>query len=139
MDFKTAWKKTAATRVEKAKLSRDELTKAREIIRAGNSRSVPAYETIGKVGRELNINQYRAQRVYVTESKRNDVVATRQLGKGIGFSKYSVILSPNACHKCQQMTENGRKIFTQKDITKGGYGWFVPFHPHCYCIVVPEE
>jgi hypothetical protein len=139
MDFRTAWIQSAATRFDKAKLSRDELTKAREIIRSSNGRSVPAYETIGKISRELGIAQWRAQRVYDTESKRSAVVATRQLGKDIGFSEYSVILSPNACHRCKKMTENGRKIFTQKEITKGGYGWFVPFHPNCYCIVVPES
>lgn len=141
MRFFDFWKSTPfqLPSFEKAKLSRDELTKAREIIRELQEKNRPAYDIVSTIQRTLKINQYRAQRVFDTEVKRNDVVATRSLGRDIGFTKYKVILSPNACPLCIEKSNNGRKVFSDADVHKTGYGQFVPWHPNCYCITVPVE
>ena len=122
---------------EKAKLSRDELTKAREIIREWQEKNRPAYDIIEYIQRGLKIDKYRAERVYWTETKKNDRIATTQLGTEVGFTHYKAILSPSACPLCRKKTDNGNKIFTTKEVQKSGYGESIPFHPGCYCVLVP--
>lgn len=140
MKFSDFWKSKPfeLPRVEKGdKLSRDELTRARAIIREKSEAGWPAYRIKTYIQRELGIDEYRASRVFDTERKRDDVKAIRQLGTEVGFDKYRVILSPNACRKCRQKTADGARIFSKAEARKTGYGQFVPFHPNCYCIVVP--
>lgn len=142
MNFQEYWKQNQyqTPRFEKSrKLSREELTKARELIKTYQSKGLIASKAIKKLAKDLNIADSHASMVYWTEIKRSDVVATRRLGRDIGFTKYKVILSPDACKVCKQKTNEGRKIFSQADVQKSGYGQMVPFHPHCYCIVIPAE
>lgn len=140
MSFKSFWKTKPfdLPTFEKAeKLSRDELVKVRELISTYQARNWRSSQIIEKIQGVLQIDQYRAQRVYDTEVKRRDVVATRELGKQVGFTKYGVVISPNACALCRRKTDNGAKIFSDADIHKTGYGQFVPWHPNCFCIAIP--
>lgn len=140
MNFTDFWKQHQyeLPKFEKArKLSQDELTKARALIKSYQSKGVIASKAIKRLAKDMGIPDDHASMVYYTEVKRNDVVATRQLGKKIGFEKYKVILSPNACKVCKQKTNEGRKVFTQAEVQKGGYGNMVPWHPNCFCIVLP--
>lgn len=126
-----------APRFEKDKLSRDELSQAREIIRTYRSKGWPAYKIKTRLQKELGVNEFRASLIFDTETKRDDVVATRQLGKDVGFSEYKVILAPSACQKCVRFTHNGDRLFSQGEVQKSGWNAFIPHHPGCRCIVVP--
>lgn len=141
MTFNEFWKNQSfeLPHFEKAqKLTRDELTRAREIIRRHYGElDWPATRVINRISTALGIDEYRAKRVFDTESKRMDTIETRRLGEEIGFSSYKVILSPNACVLCRQKTNNGNRVFSQAQVEKTGYGAFVPWHPNCFCLAVP--
>ena len=144
MDFKEFWKSHpfVIPRLEKEEaMSDNELTEARALIALYNKKRKPAFLTIKALRRKFGklATQSDAARVYWTETKKADVQATHELGKEIGFTKYRTILSPNACPLCRRKSENGTKIFSNADLAKSGYGEFVPWHPQCYCIVVPVE
>jgi hypothetical protein len=81
--------------------------------------------------------KYRAEAAYWTEVKKKDTEKVAEIGKELGISKYKIILSPNACKLCEQKTNYGKKIFSDEEINKAGYGQSVPFHVNCFCIVVP--
>jgi hypothetical protein len=125
-------------RIEKAdKMSESEITEARALIAQYNKRHKTATQTIDALMRKFAVTQPAAARVFWTETKKSDTAATLKLGAEIGFSKYQVILSPSACKVCVKKTDNGKKIFSDKEVHKTGHGEFVPFHPNCYCICVP--
>lgn len=83
--------------------------------------------------------RWKAERVYWTEVKVDDTDTVTDAGEDLGISKYKVILSPNACPTCIQKTTAGSKVFKSSDLEKSGYGHVPPFHPNCYCILVPVE
>lgn len=127
-------------RLEKAdKMSDEEVTEARGLIAYYNKHRYTATQTIKALQRKFPTLKYQpdAARVYWTETKRDDTKATLVLGKDIGFDKYKVILSPSACKVCKQKTDQGNKIFKASELEKSGHGHAPPFHPSCYCIVVP--
>lgn len=126
-------------RVEKAdSLSEGELTEARGMIALYNKRRRTATQTIGALMRKFKIDQPGAARVYWTETKRADTDAILDIGKEIGFSKYKVVLSPSACPVCVRKTDDGKKIFKAAELNKSGHGHKPPFHPNCYCILIPH-
>lgn len=127
-------------RMEKKKdsLSDDDITEARGLIAFYNKRRYTATQTIRALMRKFNMDQPGAARVYWTETKRDDTNAVLDLGKEIGFETYKVILSPSACHICREKTRNGDKVFKASELNKSGYGHKPPFHPNCYCILVPH-
>lgn len=129
------------SRVEKAKkLSEKELTDARGLIAYYNKRRYTATQTIKALQRKFGklADKPDAARVYWTETKRDDTNAVHELGKEIGFTKFKVILSPSACHVCRKKTQDGDKIFKSAELQKSGYGHAPPFHPNCFCILVPH-
>lgn len=83
-------------------------------------------------------DEYKAQRAFWTELKRMDTEEVKESGKILDLDKYEVILSPHACPVCRKKTRNGTKVFTGKDLHKSGYGHYPPFHPNCYCILIPR-
>jgi len=83
--------------------------------------------------------KWKAERAYWTEVKVDDTQTVAGLGDDIGISKYRVVLSPNACKICREKSQEGSKIFKNSDLEKSGYGHVPPFHPNCYCILIPIE
>ena len=81
---------------------------------------------------------WKAERVYYTEIKRSDSKTIGELGNELEAKSYRVILSPSACIECEKKTNKGTKVFKSSDIQKAGYGFVPPFHPNCYCLLVPH-
>lgn len=136
--FKEIWK--ANNGEDMKALTKSELIQVQGIIFNLQKKGYPSSKIITalqKTNQKLN-EKWRAERAYWTTVKQDDTKAIADLGDDLGFTKYKVILSPNACPLCIQKTNNGRKVFDQREISKSGYGQFVPWHPNCYCIVVPE-
>lgn len=124
----------------KAKLTQDELMAVRAKIIELQARGLPSSKIITalqKMNAKL-MERWKAERAYWTESKRDDTKVVGEAVEDIGLDKYRVILSPDACKECRQKTQNGRKVFKHTDIEKSGYGHVPPFHPNCYCIIVPK-
>lgn len=121
-------------------LSSEELGEARSLIALYNKRRRTATQIIKALqGRFSKLTtQSDAARVYWTETKKADTQAVHDLAKELGFTTYKVILSPSACKVCRKKTENGSKVFKSSEITKSGYGHAPPFHPNCYCILIPH-
>ena len=135
-NFKTFWK---LSNDDKA-LTKTEIVEIQNKIRQLQKQGYPS-------GKIINILQkyngkiterWKAERAYWTEVKAQDTLLVGDIGEELGITKYKVILSPNACRICIDKTDNGNKIFSTKDIEKTGYGQFVPWHPNCYCILVPH-
>ena len=82
---------------------------------------------------------WKAERVYFTEIKRQDSKEIGEAGEELEIKSYKVVLSPSACATCIKKTGNGSKIFKNSDIQKAGYGHIPPFHPNCYCVLLPKE
>ena len=83
--------------------------------------------------------KWKAERVYYTEIKRQDTKVVAEAGKELEIKSYRVILSPNACEQCNKATNHGSKVFNNSDTQKSGYGHVPPFHPNCYCVLLPKE
>jgi len=124
---------------KKESLTKTELIEIQNTIAALQKKGLPSSKIIialQKQNKKL-AKRWMAERAFWTEVKAQDTSKVGEIGEEIGFEHYKVILSPNACEICRKKTDNGRKIFTQKDIAKSGYGEFVPWHPNCYCVAIP--
>lgn len=124
-----------------AKLSKSELVQIQRMI--GNLQkkgyiSSDIITALQKANSKLS-EKWRAERAYWTEVKKLDTNTIGEIGDELDLSDYQVILSPNACEKCREKTENGSKIFKNSDIQKSGYGHVPPFHPNCFCIMIPID
>lgn len=141
MNFREYWKKqNLGLEFEKARLNKTELQSVHNRIANLQKKGWPSSKIISaiqKMNSKLS-ERWKAERVYWTEVKRDDTTIVGDAGDDLGIDKYTVILSPNACKTCIKKSDNGRKIFKTSDITKGGYGHVPPFHPNCYCILVPR-
>lgn len=122
-------------------LTKNELVAVQNIIKTLQSKGLPSSKIITALQQEVSKlhEKYRAEAAYWTETKRDDTKTVGELGEDLGITKYKVILSPNACKLCRQKTENGKKIFSNADIQKTGYGHVPPLHVNCYCILIPQE
>jgi hypothetical protein len=136
------WHKThpfQLPRLQKAdSFSDSELPAARSLIAYYNKHRYTATQTIKAIMRKFSVDQAGAARVYWTETKREDTNAVMELGEEIGFTEYKVILSPSACKLCCKKTQGGAKVFKASELEKSGHGHKPPFHPNCYCILVPH-
>jgi hypothetical protein len=83
-------------------------------------------------------DRYKAKRAFETEMKRTDTDDTIMGAMSIGDDRFKCILSPSACPVCVAKTQNGTRIFTSASLLKSGYGHRPPFHPNCYCILIPH-
>lgn len=145
MRFSEYWsiekgEKTPESYVENAKLTKAELMKVRNLIADMQKKGVPSskiIKTLQLMNKKL-VEKYRAENVYWTESKRLDSDKIKEAGIELGVKEYNVVLSPNACEVCREKSENGKKIFKNSDFEKSGYGHVPPFHPQCYCIILPK-
>lgn len=140
MNFKDYWKIQNGAPFEKSRLTKTELQSVQNKIADLQKKgwiSSKIITSIQKMNPKLS-ERWKAERVYWTEVKRDDTAVVGEAGDDLGIDKYSVILSPNACKTCIKKSDNGRKIFKTSDIEKSGYGHVPPFHPNCYCILVPK-
>lgn len=134
-NFKTFWK---ISNDDKA-LTKSELVDIQNRISYLQKRGFPSSKIITSL---QNYNKkiaerWKAERAFWTEVKQKDTKMVGEIGQELDITKYKVILSPNACPICINKTDNGEKVFNNKDIEKTGWGKFVPWHPNCYCIVYP--
>lgn len=140
--FKSFWKTSKDQLFEKnMALTVSELTGVQDKIARLQAKGLPSSRIIDALQRfnpKLS-DRYRAEAAYWTEVKRIDTEEVAELGDELGISKYKVVLSPSACRLCREKTNNGNKIFSQKEVQKTGYGQFVPWHPNCYCVAIPYE
>lgn len=139
--FKQFWK--ANNDVEyfaKAKLTKAELAAVQKKIAELQEKGLPSEKIISalqKMNEKLS-ERWKAERAFWTETKRDDTEVVGEASEELGIDKYTVILSPDACEECRHKTENGKKIFKTSDLEKSGYGHVPPFHPNCYCILIPK-
>lgn len=142
MRFQDYWRALNGQEFEKAqKLSKAELLDVQSTISRLQKKGLPSSQIITalqKANGKLS-ERWKAERAYWTEVKKDDTEVVGDAGEDIGISKYKVILSPNACKTCIEKSDNGQKIFKNTDIQKSGYGHVPPFHPNCYCILIPQE
>lgn len=138
--FQEVWKETFhGNGFEKARLTKSELADMQGIIARLQKRGLPSSKIITalqKANAKLS-ERWKAERVFWTETKRDDTEKVGEAAQELDISKYRVILSPNACKVCIGKTNNGNKVFKTTDLEKSGYGHVPPFHPNCYCILIP--
>lgn len=140
--FKDIWNITfhGADSFEKSeKLTKAELLAIQNLIAKMQSRGVMSSRIITalqKSNRKL-AERWKAERAYWTEVKRSDTSLVGDAGDHLDIDKYRVILSPHACEVCRGKTRNGSRVFKSTDLEKAGYGHVPPFHPNCYCILIP--
>lgn len=139
--FKEFWKAEHGGELfEKAgALTKAELAQVQGKIAELQKKGLPSSKIIASLQRfngKLS-EKWRAERAYWTEVKLDDREKVGEIGDDLGIAKYKIILSPNACKLCRMKSNGGRKVFSQKDMEKTGYGNFVPWHPNCYCIAIP--
>ncbi len=129
------------SRVEKSgSLTKKEIEEARALIALYNKKHKTATQIIQALQKRFGKLAYKpdAARVFWTETKKADTEAVHELSKELGFDTFKVILSPSACPVCRKKTSDGNKVFKSTEISKSGYGHAPPFHPNCYCILVPH-
>lgn len=141
MNFKSFWKiQFHGESFEKDRLSTIELKKVQDVIFELQKKGLPSSKIITelqRVNKKLS-ERWKAERAFWTEVKRDDTYGVADASDDLGVDKYQVILSPNACRLCRKKTEQGKKVFKGMDLEKSGYGHVPPFHPNCYCILIPE-
>lgn len=142
-DFKQFWNSynsQDAYSFEKAeKLSKSEIEFVRSVIGEKQRKgwiSSKIIKYLQKTVPKLN-EEWKASRAYWTETKHEDTQLIAQAGDDLEIEDYKVILSPDACELCRKKTHNGGKIFKSSEVQKAGFGHVPPFHPSCYCILIP--
>jgi SPP1 gp7 family putative phage head morphogenesis protein len=80
--------------------------------------------------------EWQAKRAFETESKRLESIKTKDAADYLGMKSYYVVLDKNACPNCRKLTNNGKKVFTHKQIGDGDK-ILIPHHPHCRCTLSP--
>jgi SPP1 gp7 family putative phage head morphogenesis protein len=123
----------------KSSLTKSELRQVQDTIAQLQKKGLPSSEIITalqKQSKNLRM-RWKAERVYWTEVKSFDTKKIGEAGEELDIVNYKVILSPHACKTCRMKSEGGRKIFKSTDIEKAGYGHVPPFHPNCYCLLIP--
>ncbi len=141
--FHEFWKANAGGELfeKKGSLTKSEIVEIQNKIAELQKRGLPSSRIITalqKFNRKLS-ERWKAERAFWTEVKLDDTQTVGEAGDDIGISKYRVILSPNACKECRRKTTNGSKVFKNIDLQKSGYGHVPPFHPNCFCILIPLE
>ena len=124
---------------KKESLTKAELLDIQDTIYRLQKKGLPStkiIEALQKQNKKI-AQRWKAERAFWTESKKFDTQKVGEAGEELEIVKYKVILSPHACEKCRGKSENGRKIFKNSDIAKAEYGHVPPFHPNCYCILIP--
>lgn len=140
--FKNFWQELNLPIFEKSvALTNNELDEVDKKIKQLQARGLTSSKII-KALQDFNpklAQEYRASAAYWTAVKTDDTKAIGTLGEDLGITKYKTILGPNACKICRNKTRDGTKIFKNSDIQKSGWGHVPPFHPNCFCIMIPIE
>lgn len=144
MNFQDYWRMSTfegdVLRKSSNRLSKSELKEIQETIHEMQKKGLNANKII-KYLQDHNAKlaeRYKAERAFYTEVKRMDTDTVKEAGEELDVEKYQVLLSPHACQVCKQKTQNGQKTFTKTDLEKSGYGHYPPFHPNCYCVLIPK-
>jgi hypothetical protein len=144
-NFKVFWKTFVAERqavqlIKSAdRLSKEEINDIQQLIKKLQKENKPS-SVIIKYLQSYNdkiSEYYKAKRVFDTETKDLQTESVMRSAESLDINKFQVLLSPDACPTCRAKTQNGRKVFDESEITKDGYGHRPPFHPHCYCTLIP--
>lgn len=140
MKFLDYWRAMNDQTFQKANLTVSELRKVQETIASLQKRGLPSSKIINALQRTFKglSEPYKASRAFWTETKRMDTEKVGEAAENLDIDTFKVILSPNACQLCQKKTNNGSKIFKTSDVNKSGYGNVPPFHPSCFCVLIPE-
>lgn len=126
-DFKDFWKK----------LSNRDINNVRQQIDTLQAKGDKESTIINNLRKRPKLkDKYEAERAFTTESKRLETLRTKELGIERGLNKFYIILEPGACKKCREITKDGRRFFTAKQIGDGNKT-LVPIHPGCHCHLVP--
>lgn len=140
--FKKFWQNLNQEIFEKSealtKIELDEVDKKIKQLQAKGWSSSKIIKALQDFNSKLS-EEHRASAAYWTAVKTDDTKAIGKLGEDLGITKYKTVLGPNACKICRNKTENGRKVFKNSDIKKSGWGHVPPFHPNCFCIMIPIE
>jgi hypothetical protein len=134
-------KKTETVEKKVEKLNKQEIEYVGHLIRdlqKKGKKSSEIISTIQKAVPKLR-ERWKAERAYWTEAKRQDTEEVAEVSAEIGFEEYKVILSPHACEVCTSKSDSGHKVFKTTDLEKAGFGHVPPFHPNCYCVLVPRK
>lgn len=139
--FKEFWKSENGKEIfeKKTSLTKSEIFEIQNKIAELQGRGYPSGKIITalqKFNSKLS-ERWKAERAYWTEVKVDDTGIVGETGDELGISKYKTILSPHPCPICVKKTENGGKVFKSSDLEKAGYGHVPPFHPNCYCVLIP--
>ncbi len=140
-EFKQFWKKLTSNEFRKAdKLTGDQLDSVRQDIKKWQDEKYKSSEIIGKLMRKYSDlkEKWKAERVYYTEVKRFESKEIKIDSQDVGYNKFRIIPSPNACPLCIAVSKDGNKIFKGKDLIYKGRG-IPPIHPNCYCQLVPVD
>lgn len=142
MNFKTYWQLQNSTSEEylvKARLTTKELKDIQKTIADLQQKGFSSSKIIKQLQKANGklVDYWKAERAYYTEVKAMETKVVGQASEELGLDTYKTILSPNACEICKSKSNNGTKIFKSNDLHKSGYGHIPPFHPNCYCILIP--
>ncbi len=138
MNFKDKWKQLNSFEKSNA-LTKSELEFVRSVIGEKQRKGWISSRTIKYLQQsvpKLSL-KYRAETAYWTEVKHQDTKLIAESGDDMGIEDYKVILSPDACKLCREKTQEGRKVFKSSEVQKAGIGHVPPFHPNCYCVLIP--
>jgi hypothetical protein len=143
-DFTLYWKSIIAPEQQEFltksdKLSAKELGELQNIIYRMRKQGKPAMDIISFLQRwnDKLSERWQAKRAFETEDKNIDTTIVLQDAKELDINKFRVLISPDACPECRSKTQNGRKVFSAKELSKG-VGSRPPFHPNCYCVLLPQ-
>jgi SPP1 gp7 family putative phage head morphogenesis protein len=120
-------------------LTEKELKEIQQFIFELQQKGLPSSKIIAKL-QEYNTKlteKYRAERVFWTEVKRRESNQVVEAGENLELDEYRWILSPHACKICRKVSNNGKRIFTAKEVADGQVPPAIT-HPNCYCILVPK-
>jgi hypothetical protein len=135
--FRTFWETFNKT---DDKLSRDQLYRVRRKLSKLDGQKKTYSQKVDTLARTVPKlrEPWKAERVVNTESKRSEMKSVIEDSNELGFDKYKILTGPNACKSCKDLSQNGTKIYSTKDIEKRGSP-IIPHHPNCFCIILPAD
>ena len=130
----------------KSSLTKSELRQVQDTIAQLQKKGLPSSEIITalqKQSKNLRM-RWKAERVYWTEVKSFDTKKIGEAGEELGGQVAAADVGQLVDDESERARvavlggrESGRKIFKSTDIEKAGYGHVPPFHPNCYCLLIP--
>jgi len=81
--------------------------------------------------------EWKAERVVRTEDKRLETREVKAEAKELGYEKFIILPSYNACEDCIAFSDNGKRIFTKEELLDGHGRNRPPVHVQCQCMLSP--